>query len=83
MLVVDAGRGVTVCVVGGVVVDAVVLESPGFHMLKVQNVGSVIFMDSGPVCQKKRLWFEQVESLSNLSLPYRKILYHLKNLHPL
>ncbi len=53
MLVVDAVRGVIVCVVGGVVVDAVVLESPGFHMLKVQNVGSVIFMDSGPICQKK------------------------------
>jgi hypothetical protein len=43
---------VIVCVVGGAVVVDVVLESAGSHMLKRQNVGSVILMDSGPVFQK-------------------------------
>jgi hypothetical protein len=66
MLVVDAVRVISVCVVGGVVVDAVVLESPGFHMLKVQNVGSVIFMDSGPVWQKNRFGLNKL----NLFLIY-------------
>jgi hypothetical protein len=65
--VVDSIRVVTVCVVGGVVVDAVVLDSPGFQMLKVQNVTSVILIDSGPVLQK-RIRDEQVESLLTYSL---------------
>ncbi len=59
--VVDSIRVVTVCVVGGVVVDAVVLDSPGFQMLKVQNVGSVILIDSGPIL-KKRIRDEEVKS---------------------
>jgi hypothetical protein len=46
---------VTVCVVGGRVVVDVVLDIPGSHMLKRQNVGSVIAMDSGPVfCKTKK-----------------------------
>jgi hypothetical protein len=46
-----------------VVVVDVVLESAGFHMLKRQNVGSVILMDSGPVLQKCSL-YKQFEFFS-------------------
>jgi hypothetical protein len=35
-----------VCVVGGVVVVVVVLETAGFQILNCQNVGSVIGADS-------------------------------------
>lgn len=48
-VVVDGARVVTVWVEGGVVVVDAVLESPGSHILNVQNVGSVILIDSGPI----------------------------------
>lgn len=47
-VVVNIGRVTTVPVVGGVVVELVVLERPGSHMLKFQNVVSVMGADSGP-----------------------------------
>jgi hypothetical protein len=44
-------RVVTVAVVGGVVVDVVVLDTSGSHMLNRQNVGSTKASDSAPVSQ--------------------------------
>ena len=49
MLVVDIGRVVTVAVDIGVVVVVVVDDCAGSHILNTQNVGSVIFGDSGPM----------------------------------
>jgi hypothetical protein len=43
-------RVVTVCVVGGVVVVVVVLETLGFQMSKTQKFGFVIGADSAPIC---------------------------------
>ena len=47
-VVVDGGLVVMVRVVGGLVVEPVVLERPEFQMLNRQKVGSVIGADSGP-----------------------------------
>ena len=49
IVVVDVGRVVTVTVVNGVVVVVVVDETAGFHILNVQNVGSVTGADSGSI----------------------------------
>lgn len=48
MLVVDIALVVIVPVVGGVVEVVTVDESPGSHILKSQNDGSVMGADSGP-----------------------------------
>ena len=45
-VVVEIALVVTECVVGGVVVVVVVLETAGFHILNCQNVGSVMGADS-------------------------------------
>lgn len=51
-VVVDIGRVVTVPVVGGVLVLAVVLDRPGSQMLNLQKFGSLIADDSGPLDRK-------------------------------
>ncbi len=50
------------CVVGGVVVVVVVLETAGSHMLKRQYDELVIATDSGPVFQN-RIRYEQIQHL--------------------
>ncbi len=60
---VDIPNVVTVCVVGGVGVVEVVLERPGFHISKRQNVGSVIGADSGPVFVEARVQYTSTSKL--------------------